>query len=131
MKKNRIIILISIFVLSLNFVEPISAKELVEPRSVETLLATGQIQLSQGGSNRGYVDCFVKVDYNIQAKTYKVVAAYVQPHIFNSPFLLVGRVTSDPAVGQYFSKGTAIYVNFLAGEGSSLTQWNYRCRVSF
>lgn len=133
MRKKIGIVLISIFLLSLSFVHAVNAKETAAPRSVETLLATGQIQLDQSGTNAGYVKCFAKIDYNIQARTYKVVSAYIEPHIswWVYPFLTVGSVTTSPEIGQFFKSGSVIKVNFKATEGTSGTVWNYSCKVNY
>lgn len=100
----------------------------IEPYAViETLIRSANKEL---GGEMGSVTCTVRVEYNIQAKTYKLVGVTCTPHFSPSQPLLVmmGTPKSEPAKGQYFA-GNGVTVRFDFGIWGTSNRWTKECYV--
>ncbi len=111
-----------------SFAADISNSGDAEIQSIEVLTCTAD----KGLDNYGYVTCTVKINYNIQAKTYKVSSCTVTPHfnLVNYPLLyLIGSPTTSPASGEKVTGGyVTVYFNY--GMRAPIgTKWGASCKV--
>ena len=100
-----VISLLCVFCFPINAVNALTNyTENKENRSIETLTITADQGL---GGDMGYVTCKVIVNYNIQARTYKVAGVTVTPHFSSSQPLLtmIGNPTTTPDSGGLITNG--------------------------
>ena len=84
---------------------------------------------ANNGINMGYVTCKVVVEYSSLGPGYTVISATCEPHFSIAyPFLTIGGVKSDPAVGKKIT-GDSVKVSFNVREMTSGTMWSYDCRI--
>lgn len=129
--KRKIAVIFTVVSLLFVYVVPINVNansKGIVPRAVtETLVRSATLEL---GGQMGSVTCTVKVEYNIQAKTYKLTSVTCTPHFSPSQPLLVmmGTPTSDPKKGEFFP-GNGVYVNFEFGIWGTASRWKKQCYV--
>ena len=67
--------------------------------------------------------------YSSLGPGYTVISATCEPHFSIAyPFLTIGGVKSDPAVGKKIT-GDSVKVSFNVREMTSGTMWSYDCRI--
>ena len=98
-----------------------------ENRSIETLTITADQGL---GGDMGYVTCKVIVNYNIQARTYKVAGVTVTPHFSSRQPLLtmIGNPTTTPDSGGLITNGY-VTVHYKFGIMFTDYKWSKSCKV--
>ncbi len=69
--------------------------------NIERYTVKEDVGLNKNGINMGYVTCKVVVEYSSLGPGYTVISATCEPHFSIAyPFLTIGGVKSDPAVGK-------------------------------
>ena len=69
--------------------------------NIERYTVKEDVGLNKNGINMGYVTCKVVVEYSSLGPSYTVISATCEPHFSIAyPFLTIGGVKSDPAVGK-------------------------------
>ena len=97
--------------------------------SIERYTVKEDVGLNKNGINMGYVTCKVVVEYSSLGPSYTVISATCEPHFSIAyPFLTIGGVKSDPAVGKKIT-GDSVKVSFNVREMTSGTMWSYDCRI--
>ena len=96
---------------------------------IERYTVKEDVGLSKNGINMGYVTCKVVVKYSSLDSSFTVISATCEPHFSIAyPFLTIGGVKSDPAVGKKIT-GDSVKVSFNVREMTSGTMWSYDCRI--
>ena len=97
--------------------------------NIERYTVKEDVGLNKNGINMGYVTCKVVVEYSSLGPGYTVISATCEPHFSIAyPFLTIGGVKSDPAVGKKIT-GDSVKVSFNVREMTSGTMWSYDCRI--